>query len=59
MTMGSKPGEFNGLRNTDTAAARARSLEVRRANALERKIQIAQALLIEHGYEVTPPTKIQ
>lgn len=48
-------GGFRGTRNTDTSAARLRSIEVRQAKALERKLQAAEALLIEHGYQVIKP----
>lgn len=51
-----RPG-FRGVRNTDTTAATRRSIQVRQAKALERKIQAAEALLIEHGYQVIHPTR--
>lgn len=57
--METKTGRFNGVRNEDTSAAVRAASAARTQRALERKIQMAEALLIEHGYEVVPPTKIQ
>lgn len=49
--METKTTGFRGTRNTDTTAARA----ARSRKALERKLAEAEALLIEHGYQVTKP----
>lgn len=54
--METKPGGFRGRRNEDTRAATQRSVEVRQAKALERKLIAAQALLVEKGATVTWPT---
>lgn len=53
---------FRGVRNEDTTAARAKSIEVRKAAALKRRIHDAMQLLDQNGYfvmlkaDAPPPT---
>lgn len=57
ITMETKTGVFRGVRNEDTSAAVRAASAARTRKALERKVQAAEALLIEQGYSLTPPTK--